>query len=162
MKLNLGCGDDYREGWINADIRPEVDPDLVLNVDHASLPFADNTFEFVLLDNVLEHSHDLLSLLTELHRVTAPGARLLFRGPHWNSAGAWTDPTHTRPFTHETFEHYLVEPFFAVEQVSCTRVRFGRLVPERVALVLADHVGQVVSEVEVVVRSKSTDTTGRG
>lgn len=154
MKLNLGCGDDYREGWVNADIRPEVEPDIVLSADSPVLPFASNTFESVLLDNVLEHSTNLLSLLRELHRVTQTGAILVFRGPHWNSAGAWTDPTHTRPFTRETFNHPLVSDLFEIESVSCTRVRVGRLLPERIALFLADHIGQIVSEIEIVVNRK--------
>lgn len=154
QKLNLGCGRDYRDGWVNADIRLEVDPDVVLGLDHLPLPFDDDTFETVLLDNVLEHVDDQLAVLRELHRVSEPGAELTFRGPHWNSHGAWIDPTHTRPFSHETFEHYLVADLFSVENVSARRVRFGRLLPERAALVLADHVGHVVSEIEVTVRAR--------
>jgi len=154
QKLNLGCGRDYRDGWVNADIRPEVDPDVVVDLDQLPLPFDDEIFDEVLLDNVLEHVDDQFGVLQELHRVSEPGAKLTFRGPHWNSHGAWVDPTHTRPFSRKTFEHYLVEDFFSVENVSAQRIRFGRLFPERAALVLADHVGHVVSEIEVTVRVK--------
>lgn len=150
-KLNLGCGDDYREGWVNADIRATVDPDIVVDLDRLPLPFADDTFEVLLLDNVLEHVADQFAVLQELHRITAPGGTITFAGPHWNSPGAWIDPTHTRPFSHRTFDHYLVSDLFNVESVSATRVRMGRLLPERVALVLADHVAHIVSEIEVTV-----------
>lgn len=151
-KLNLGCGDDYRRGWVNADIRREVAPDVVLDLDHSPLPFVDDAFERAVLDNVLEHAADQLEVLRELYRVCEPGAEITFRGPHWNSPGAWIDPTHTRPFSHETFEHYLVSEYFEVEHVSVQRVRLGRLLPERIALAVADHVGHVVSEIEVTVR----------
>lgn len=154
MKLNLGCGDDYREGWVNADVRPTVGSDVVLHMDAPRLPFVSETFDHVLIDNVLEHSVDLFNLLKELHRVATPEATLVFRGPHWNSAGAWSDPTHTRPFTRETFDHYLVEDLFEKVSVSSTEVRAGRFLPEHVALLLADHIGQIVSEIEIVVRRK--------
>jgi len=151
-RLNLGCGDDYRAGWVNADIRPEVDPDIVVDIDRLPLPFEDNSFEYVLLDNVLEHVSDQFDVLRDLHRISKPGAMMTFRGPHWNSHGAWIDPTHTRPFSHKTFEHYLVADLFEIEDVSITKVRFGRLFPDRVALTLADHIVHVVDEIEVRVR----------
>lgn len=151
-RLNLGCGDDLREGWVNADVRRSVGADVLLDADAPAIPFMDGTFDRILLDNVLEHVPEPLGLLRELHRVAAADAEITFRGPHWNSRGAWADPTHSRPFTRDTFEHELVRELFVIERVSCTRVRFGRLLPKRAALWLADHVGQTVSEIEVVVR----------
>lgn len=150
-KLNLGCGEDYRNGWVNADIRPTVDPDVVVDLDCLPLPFDDNSFEEVLLDNVLEHVTDQYAVLQELHRISKSDATLTFRGPHWNSPGAWIDPTHTRPFSHRTFDHYLLADLFKVEEVSATRIRMGRLLPERFALALADHIGHIISEIEVCV-----------
>lgn len=151
-KLNLGCGDDYRRGWVNADIRRGVNPDILVDLDQLPLPFRKNTFDEMLLDNVLEHMTDQLAVLRELYRISKPGATITFRGPHWHSHGAWIDPTHTRPFSHKTFEHELVSDLFEIEDVSATTIRFGRLMPEAVALFFADHIGQIVSEVEVVVR----------
>lgn len=151
-KLNLGCGQDYRESWVNADIRKETNPDVIIDINHAPLPFQDNTFEQILLDNVLEHAADQYKVLQELHRICEPGGKITFRGPHWNSPGAWIDPTHTRPFSRNTFNHYLVEDLFEIIDISAKRVRFGRLFPEYIALQLADHVGHVISEIEVTVR----------
>lgn len=37
------------------------------------LPYADNTFDLVLSDQVFEHVMDQISVFTELHRVTKPG-----------------------------------------------------------------------------------------
>lgn len=150
-RLNLGCGDDLRKGWVNADVRRSVGADVLLDAEAHALPFTDGAFDRILLDNVLEHVPEPLRLLGELHRVAAADAEITFRGPHWNSRGAWADPTHSRPFTRDTFEHELVRELFAVERVDCTRVRFGRLLPKWVALWLADHVGQIVSEIEIVV-----------
>lgn len=161
-KLNLGCGTDYRDRWVNADMRRSVNPDVVVNLEQLPLPFTDDAFDVILLDNVLEHVSDQLEVLRELYRISKPRARIIVRGPHWNSHGAWIDPTHTRPFSYKTFEHYLVSDLFEVESVSATTIRFGRFLPEKFALLLADHVGHIVSEIEVVVRvSKSENGTSR-
>jgi SAM-dependent methyltransferase len=159
-KLNLGCGNDYRADWVNADIRREVSPDVVVDLDELPLPFKNNAFEEILLDNVLEHTDNQLEVLQELHRIGEPDAKITFRGPHWNSHGAWIDPTHTRPFSEKTFEHYLVEDFFEVEEVSADRIRFGRLFPENLALKLADHIGHIVSEIEVKVHVRDSNQVG--
>lgn len=152
-KANLGCGTDHRHGpeWINVDIRDgdAVHPDIVHDLDERPWPFETNQFERVELDNVLEHLDDQLATLRELHRVVEPGGEVVVAGPHWNSPGAWVDPTHTRPFSWRTFRHDLVREMFAVESVDVETVRWGRALPDRVALWLADHVGHGVSEVRV-------------
>jgi len=147
--LNLGCGDDYKEGYHNVDIRDSVAPDEVVNLDNYPWPWSYNSFSRILVDNVIEHLDDQLTALEELQRVTKPTGTIVFRFPHWNSAGAWSDPTHTTPVTRETFSHGLLEENFDVVNVDCTRVRVGKLLPKHFALFMADHVGQIVSEVEV-------------
>lgn len=56
-----------------------------------ALPFADGTFDVVVLTDVLEHVRDEVAALNEIHRVTRPGATVILTAPH---AGwfAWLDP----------------------------------------------------------------------
>ena len=42
IKLNLGCGNDYRRGWLNCDKSKEVNPDKVVDLEK-KLPFKDNS-----------------------------------------------------------------------------------------------------------------------
>jgi len=149
LKLNLGCGPDYRNGWHNVDIRGAVGPDEVVDLDDVPWPWADGRFELVLMDNVIEHLDDRLATLKELHRITASWGTVVLRFPHWNSPGHYTCPSHTNTLTHRTFENYEVADLFTVREVSARRVRFGRLLPESAALWLGDHIGHLVSEVEV-------------
>jgi SAM-dependent methyltransferase len=158
-RLNLGCGDDYRRGFHNVDVRVAVDPDEVVDLDDTPWPWADDHFEHVLASNVLEHLDDQLAALEELHRVTAPGGTILAAFPHPASRGQWVDPTHRHPLTPETFEHD-VAPAFEVVDVSASRVRFGRVLPERWALWWADHVGHIVDEIQVVLRVPGGDEHG--
>jgi len=45
LKLNLGCGLDKREGYINLDVRKEVKPDIVCDLEHSFLPFTDESVD---------------------------------------------------------------------------------------------------------------------
>ena len=54
-KLNLGCGKDIREGFINSDIRDLPGVDYILDIEKIPYPFNENTFDFVLALNILEH-----------------------------------------------------------------------------------------------------------
>jgi len=148
-KLNLGCGDDYRQGWHNVDVREAVGPDERVDLNQTPWPWPDNSFELVLMDNVIEHLDDRLAALQELHRITHSWGEIVLRFPHWNSAGHYTCPSHTNTLTNRTFENYEVADLFTVREVSARRVRFGRLLPESAALWLGDHIGHLVSEVEV-------------
>jgi len=42
-KLNIGCGYDKKEGFMNIDIAGGVNPDKVVNIEKG-LPFKENTF----------------------------------------------------------------------------------------------------------------------
>ncbi len=53
-KLNIGCGYEKKEDFINIDISQAVKPDQVVDVEKG-LPFPDNTFEHIYSDNCLEH-----------------------------------------------------------------------------------------------------------
>ncbi len=52
--LNIGCGHDYREGYVNIDMDPNCSPDiLVQNNDFSLIP--KNHFEYAVVANIIEH-----------------------------------------------------------------------------------------------------------
>jgi len=148
-KANLGCGTDYREGWHNVDQLKRFEPDQVVDLNKFAWPWDAWTFDEVLMDNVIEHLDSHLAVFLELHRVTKPGGTITLRFPHWNSPGHFTTPSHTTTITHRTFENREIAHMFNVKNVDVTRVRFGRALPKSWALWLGDHIGHLVSEVEV-------------
>lgn len=79
--LNLGCGEDYREGWHNVDADPLVDPDEILDLDDYPWPFENESFKFVLASHVFEHLENIEQALTETARILKPGGRLEVRYP---------------------------------------------------------------------------------
>ena len=107
-KLNLGCGFDKRNGWVNADYFPECKPDLLLDIESTPWPIPDNSYDEILLKHVLEHVGatftDFTKIMQELYRVLAPNGILEIHVPHYRHETYWSDPTHVRAFTPLTFE----------------------------------------------------------
>lgn len=109
VKLNVGCGRDIREGYVNIDGADLPGIDFVVDLDDCAatpLPLPDDHFLELELIHVLEHLHNPLPLMQELWRVAAPGARLLVRVPHAGHDDAWVDPTHVRGVTPGTFAYF--------------------------------------------------------
>jgi len=82
-KLNIGCGLDHKEGWINVDALKELKPDVVLDILNP-WPWNDASVDEVLVQDILEHFtyEDLQHVMTELTRVTKQGAKVTVRVPH--------------------------------------------------------------------------------
>ena len=81
MRLNLGCGDHYADGWVNVDAFGGVRADTYAQL--GALPFPDGSAEFVYCGHVLEHiaPADLPAVLGEVRRVLAPGGLFCAVGP---------------------------------------------------------------------------------
>lgn len=87
MKLNLGCGEFYADGWLNVDLvdQPPIRPDLVILPGLAGITMlADHgPFERIYLGHVLEHLpwHEVVPTLDRLTKMATPDARLAVVGP---------------------------------------------------------------------------------
>lgn len=103
--LNVGCGDDRRDGFVNVD-RVAVDGvDAVAAFGPGGLPFADATFGLALCRDVLEHV-DIVPALREIHRVVEPGGSVVISAVHFTSRNLYVDPTHVRGFSVRTFDFF--------------------------------------------------------
>ncbi|WP_029006795.1 class I SAM-dependent methyltransferase [Azospirillum halopraeferens] len=106
MKLNLGCGGNKRDGYVNVDKFPHFTPDVVWDLERFPWPFETDGAEAVALTHVLEHLGGppdvFIGVMKELHRVCRAGARIEIVVPHPRSDSFISDPTHVRPVTLET------------------------------------------------------------
>lgn len=93
-KLNLGCGEQKKEGYINIDWQPGVNPDVTHDLNRLPWPFADGEFTLIEANHVLEHLDKVFPVMQEMRRILAAGGRLLIRVPHFS-----------RGFTHAEHEH---------------------------------------------------------
>jgi SAM-dependent methyltransferase len=82
VRLNLGCGDDYREGYVNIDVRTDCGADEI--ADATLLPYADGVADEVLALDLLEHfpAARTAQVLAEWRRVLRPGGMLTVRVPN--------------------------------------------------------------------------------
>lgn len=85
MKLNLGCGSNKIEGFINIDTESSCKPDKVCNFITQKLPFKKNSVEEVVLFHTIEHIskryHKII--LSEIWRVLRPQGRFIVSYPEF-------------------------------------------------------------------------------
>lgn len=97
LRLNVGCGRDIRDGWVNVDTVELPGVDVICDLDdHPKLPYDDDTVNEIHASHLIEHLHNPLPLLQELWRVAHPDAKAVFRCPYGSSDDADEDPTHVR------------------------------------------------------------------
>jgi len=102
MKLNIGCGRDIREGWVNLDINKTSGVDVVHNLNEFPYPFKENSLDEVLAIDVFEHVDDLILVLEELFRICKPGATIKAVVPY---GVGWVEHIqHKRGFNYTTFK----------------------------------------------------------
>ena len=113
MRVNLGCGRDYREGWVNVDHpRAETRHDLSWDFeDPTSCPFHEDEVGEWEGSHVLEHLDNPLGFMAALYEASTPDAIAYFRLPYGSSDDAWEDPTHKRPYFMRSFG-YFSQPFY--------------------------------------------------
>ena len=68
--LNLGCGPNILEGWLNTDIEP-IDDRVVYLDAGKPFPFEDETFDFIFSEHMFEHLtyKEGKNMLSECYRV---------------------------------------------------------------------------------------------
>jgi predicted SAM-dependent methyltransferase len=108
VKLNLGCGFDKREGWLNVDNFAACEPDQLLEIEATPWALEDNSFDHILMKHVLEHVGAqfgvFAAVMRELYRVAEPNGLIEIHVPHVRHDTFWSDPTHVRAFTPLTFQ----------------------------------------------------------
>ena len=105
LKLNLGCGSDYRPGYINVD-RVTSKVDVLHNLGDFPYPFEDNVASEILLFHALEHMREIKPVMDELWRILAPHGRLTIRVPHFTHFQALTHPEHYHAFHYNSLNMF--------------------------------------------------------
>jgi SAM-dependent methyltransferase len=107
VKLNLGCGQNMREGFVNIDKHPTFAPDMLWDLEQTPYPFEANSVNEIAATHVLEHlgqSTDVfLAIIKEWHRILVPGGIIDITVPCFRSDAYWGDPTHVRAITPTMF-----------------------------------------------------------
>lgn len=105
--LHLGCGQKPVAGRINVDMVDMPGVDVVHDLDVYPWPWLDGSVAEIHANHIFEHVVDPLGWMAEAHRVLQPGGLLHIEVPHWQSHNAFTDPTHRRYCTEDTFRYWV-------------------------------------------------------
>lgn len=142
--INLGCGEDYREGWMNVDrngrFRPEADRggEFVLHdLEETPWPFEDNQFERALADDVLEHIDPRRrpDFVSEVRRIVEPGGVFINKLP---THSGW-DLSHYDVPQWYWPEHPRHEGQWDIERIDLRNNKISRVLPKRVTLSLLKY-----------------------
>lgn len=107
--LDVGCGTNKYEGAIGLDYNPNTAADVIHDLGEVPYPFADNEFDLVVSNHVVEHVPDVMAFVTELHRITKPGGKIRFVTPHYTNPDWNADPTHRNHINSYTFNTFTKE-----------------------------------------------------
>lgn len=102
-RLNMGCGLNKIEGFVNADLSVNVKPDKIIDFNKFPWDFKDNEFDHIVAKDILEHlgdtSKDFIEVIKEMYRISTNGAIWEVQSPHWRCDTAIDDPDHKRLIT---------------------------------------------------------------
>jgi SAM-dependent methyltransferase len=108
MIINLGCGSSPLEGAVNVDRANIPGVDVVYDLDSGPWPFPDSSADRIEAIDVFEHVREPLLFMAECWRILKVGGVLYMQAPHYLSKNAFTDPTHLRFCTNETWDYWVV------------------------------------------------------
>ena len=124
-KLHIGCGENYIDGWLNADY--DSRSDNVLRFDATRrFPFERDIFDFVFTEHMIEHVSytGARNMLAECYRVLRRGGKIRISTPDLESVVALRNAektpqqveyiayhceAHDSPYQHEVF---VINDFF--------------------------------------------------
>lgn len=95
-RLNLGSGEDYRDGFHNVDFNDHYNPDELVDLAEPWPTEWHAEFDFILASHIFEHLLDLWHAYSEAARCLRPGGILEVRVPFGMNAD--TDMTHEHRF----------------------------------------------------------------
>lgn len=132
MRLNLGCGNDIKEGYINHDIkkhRPEID--IVFDLNGKKWDdgwnerlgcwqdpgiIIENEFEEIRAWDVLEHLDDVINFFNNCWNLLKEDGILDLKVCGWQNPNAHVDITHKRPgFDIRSFDYFVLDTAISKE-----------------------------------------------
>jgi len=110
--LDLGCGNQKKNGVIRIDINPDTNADSIHDLNKFSYPFEESTFDEIYANNVIEQLDNVVKVMKELHRISKSDGIVVKKVPYLRSRYAYIDPTHKHYFTVNSFTYF--DPNIAV------------------------------------------------
>jgi len=106
-KLNIGCGTDIREDYINLEIVGLNGVDVVHNLSEFPYPFKSNYFDEILCQSVLELiDANFIQIMEELYRISKNECVIEIISPAFPNMNSAQDPLTRKFMTWTTFDYF--------------------------------------------------------
>lgn len=137
-KLNFGCGFKKLEGYDNLD---NVDFDFNI----FPYPIEDNHYDYILMQDVIEHMDDVWGTLKELHRIMKPDSELEIMTAHHNCEPAYNSLQHKTFFNEIAFKEFIIRNpgLFDIKELNVEPTILGRFMPEFIRNYVARYIGHL-------------------
>jgi SAM-dependent methyltransferase len=114
--LDVGCGTNKYPDAIGLDSNPRTNADVIHDLGAVPYPFADDEFDLIVSNHVVEHLPDMMAFMQELYRITKHGGRIKLLTPHYTNPDWASDPTHRNHINSYTFNVFVPDkqlfPFY--------------------------------------------------
>lgn len=129
MRLNLGCGRDVLPGWVNVDASDQLGPGVeVWDLDEHPWPFDTGSVSEIRAVDIYEHLDNPVGFMVEAHRVLEPGGMLRIQTAYWQCMDGYTDPTHRRVSTEDSFDFWVPGTvYYEAQNVQMGGVAFDKV-----------------------------------
>ena len=97
LRLNLGCGTNKLDGFVNIDAYG--DPDGIWDLNVMPYPWMSNTVDEIVMNHVLEHVEEWWECFRECARILKPGGTMYINVPDESSKTALTYRDHHHVFS---------------------------------------------------------------
>lgn len=132
MRINLGSGLRYLDGYINIDKSTKFKTDLVFNLEQLELiplNYQEGEIDEINASHILEHIHNIIPLMNECYRILKKGGKMFIEVPQGD--GIWADPTHVRAFNLMSFRYYC-DYYNEIYGITCKfRILSGEFIPNK-------------------------------
>ena len=103
-KLNLGCCQNIKEGYVNLDIVKREGVDVIHDLNKIPYPFETSSVDLIYCSHIIEHLDiDTVTFMKEVHRIIKPRGIVIIRVPHFSNRRALEGIGHKRVYASDSF-----------------------------------------------------------
>jgi len=117
--LNMG-NSKYARGEISVDKSPTDKRVVRHNLNEFPYPFDDNAFDKIIARHILDHLHDVIGVMKEIHRISKNGCIVEITTPHYSKGFFNLDHVHpvsVKAFYNMGTKNDNLEGMFKIKQV---------------------------------------------
>jgi len=106
LRIDLGCGQNKKEGYLGVDILPLPGVDYIIDIENGFDFLDDNSVDEYYSSHFLEHINNLEFVLNEVHRTLKKEGIFKVIVPHFTNPYYYSDYTHKRFFGFYSFDYF--------------------------------------------------------